>query len=649
MRSMEVGDIAENNLVRAGNYKQLYLIIPTLLVILCCLYLQKNFLNSDSAYLLYACNAMLHGGDYLHNFFETNPPLILYIYAPVCLLANIFDLNIIVVFKAYILLLCSLSVWVSYYIFTKIAKEPIIRYSVFFTLLLVTFLFPLMEFGQREHIAVLFITPYLFAAALTAQKNSLPKSRAILIGLFAGLGFSLKPFFLVPLCLCELYLILKSKKLFGWVRAETILILSVMISYLYTVFHFYPDYIHTILPLVRNYYYPGIHKPWQVLFGNYYCIYCLSIFCASWFLYKKNNLNELTKILILAQTGFITAYFLGGTTWFYHLLPAICYSILLITFLLTQTLLQWRNENRINFSLNFSVAMGIVFVFACSFMSNSQVNLIANENWPDFIVAIKLWLVLSLSIFATIEINKNKNLAMLATASAVISLLYFTTNNFFVNSAITGGDPLYLMLNYFVIGWLAINLIIIALALVKVNFNWIALPQKILVLIPFFYAVYFFPINYNIMQYQGMRSQNKLENSLIEYINNFPNTGGVYCFSVNNSSTCFPLVTYTHRDYSNRYPSFWWMNIITNDPLKKSVAIDTTNFINSIAEDLHRNHPQWIIIDAPGIARLARGFNIFKYFSTNKDFLAEWQHYKLKKQFYTKAYVIYEREKSAKA
>jgi hypothetical protein len=516
MKSLEAITATDNRVFTFSKSQPLYLLITTLLISIGCLFFQNDILNADVAYLLYASNEMLQGGSYIHNFFETNPPLILYLYAPVCLLAKTFGLNSVILLKYYILLFGLLSVYTSYFILTKITQDQLIRYSGLLALLLTTLIFPIADYGQREHIAIIFITPFLFSAALAAADKSLATPKALLIGLFAGLGFAIKPFFLIPLCLCELYLIGKKRSLFGWVRTESLIIIGVMVSYFFLLINFHTDYLHTILPLVKRYYYPGLQQSPNQLIDTSYCLFCYIALTVSVLLYKKNELRELIKILLLAQIGFIAAYFCGSANWFYHILPAESYSILLITFSLAQTLTASRKNKFLTLPVKFGVALAVL------------VCLIPIENFIDF---------------------------------------YVVTN-----------------------------------------------------------------------------AKNKLENSLVELINQSPNMGGVYCFAMDNARPCFPyLVTYNHREYSNRYPSFWWMHIAEIATPTSTNINDRDKFIKYIAEDLYRKQPQWVIVNQTSINKLMPDFNVINYLATQQNFINEWRHYALKKQFFTNDYVVYER------
>jgi hypothetical protein len=517
MRSLAVNASNGTHVFTVRILQPLAIIAPTLLASIICLYFQNNFLNHDVAYLLYASNEMLHGGNYVHNFFETNPPLILYLYAPVCILAKIFSVNSAHFFKYYIFLLSLLSVYASYFFLSRMTDDKLICLSTLVALLFVTLIFPLYDFGQREHLAVIFVLPYLFSTALYAQGKSATAMVAILVGLLAGLGFAIKPFFLIPLCLCEFYLIIQKKNLSGWVRMESLLVLSVMISYFILIATVHTDYIHTIYPLVSRYYYPGVHQSIYKIVSTDCCLFSLGSLVAALLLYKK-ELRELTTVLLMAQMGFLAAYVCGGTDWFYHILPALSFSIIAITLLFAQSLSALRQP---------------------------------------------------------------------------------TVN---------------------------------------------ALPVKYFILTALFFMSLSLIENNMMQRYFIFSAEHRSENRLLDFISRSPNNGGVYCFSMDNTSPCFPrLVTDANRINDSRYPSFWWMGIAAMDNTKADIRRDQEYFNNDIAADIKFKQPQWVIVYQSSFSEFLPDFEVIKYLSRNQNFAFEWRHYALKNQFFTGKYLVYER------
>src|SRR6185437_2828635 len=78
--------------------KAFYLSMACLLFILAYIVQSLGALNSDVASLLYDTKLLLMGGTYVKDFFETNPPMVLYLYAPVILIEKLTSLDLASIF-----------------------------------------------------------------------------------------------------------------------------------------------------------------------------------------------------------------------------------------------------------------------------------------------------------------------------------------------------------------------------------------------------------------------------------------------------------------------------------------------------------------------------------------------------------------------
>src|SRR5687768_3213581 len=85
------------------NKEILQTIIFMLFTIALFVFLHHQVLFSpDVSYLLHATQQILQGGHYATDIFETNPPMILYLYSPVIGLAKLFGMHIHVATQIYI-------------------------------------------------------------------------------------------------------------------------------------------------------------------------------------------------------------------------------------------------------------------------------------------------------------------------------------------------------------------------------------------------------------------------------------------------------------------------------------------------------------------------------------------------------------------
>ncbi len=371
--------------------KTIIFFAPIPLVIFAYYILINYFFSPDVAYLLHASSQILAGGKYGADIFETNPPMILYLYSPAVLLKKLTTINVITSVKLYVTLLAVISLVTCFFLLKKLIKQQdkALRYCLFCTLVFCLLFLPAFSFAQREHILIIFMLPYLLSAALALENKSIHPMMAIFIGTMAGLGFALKPFFLVTPCLVELYFIVKGRRLFAWVRIETMVILSILILYLGSIFLFQPGYIHTVLPLVLRYYFSEIALTWNdiilftdVLFGAAmvlgYLFYC-----------KYDHYCSLGWVLALALLGMIIAYLVPQTPWYYHVMPSFALALLLVAHLAGQAITTTKQSYFIDKSFIICL-LGIVFVLtlpAVRYVKVLKLYSKSQSQWPASAIA----------------------------------------------------------------------------------------------------------------------------------------------------------------------------------------------------------------------------------------------------------------------
>lgn len=314
----------------------LFAVIGVAIICILAWFYHATFLpNGDVAWDIIGSQRLAAGGSYTHDFFDLNPPLIVYLYRPVVFLIEIFSINRVLALKICVFGLALMSLFVCSFFTRRIfLREHGFLSYVFLPILAITlFILPARDIGQREHLLVLFTLPYFLTVSYRLQGNTLTNWYAIGIGLFAALGFALKPYFLIPFVLVELYVIFYTRRIGGWLRAETLTIIAFLLAYVAFVFIFYSDYIFTVVPLAMRYYYAGFKCPLDIIVTNFLVYFCGIAALFYWVQYKENPYKILSTVLLLAMIGFIGAYVIQQTFWYYHVLPAISMALLLVTLL----------------------------------------------------------------------------------------------------------------------------------------------------------------------------------------------------------------------------------------------------------------------------------------------------------------------------
>lgn len=324
---------------------KLYVIFAWIIVFfvfLLSIYVQSQlFLQPDTSWLLDATQRLLQGGTYYNNFFEPGAPMVLYLYIPAVLFAKYTGINLIIGFRVYIYFIAIILL----FFYTYLTKKMISRNDRFteglllVALSVVLFILPINEFGSRENLVILLIIPYLFTCILRIQNKPIHGLVLFAAGVLGGIGFMINIYFISIFLLVELYLILKKRLFFYWIRTEFLLILFLALSYLVSIFIFTPTYLSKVLPFVMHLYVNHGLSTWGDLL--------VTPLVASWLfillliIVLRNTLRNpnMTYILLLASTGFLITYLVDARADFQHLIPMLSILTLLAFLLLTDAFL----------------------------------------------------------------------------------------------------------------------------------------------------------------------------------------------------------------------------------------------------------------------------------------------------------------------
>jgi hypothetical protein len=245
-------------------------------------------IGHDQIWTLWIGRQLLGGADLYRDIIEVNPPLWFWMAVPQAAIGIPSRLVVSGFFAAVI----ALSLWL-------IPARYRLPSLAAFTLL------PLLDFGQREHFSLIATAPYIFLIAARAKGEIVRHTLAI--GLFAALGFALKPHFaLVPIAL-EL-LIWSERRL----RSETVAIAACAILYAAAVVLFAPEYLTETVPMLLEAY--------GQIQGPSILPFVLILFAVSGLALLRPSRTAL--ILLCAALAYLLAMILQGKGWSYHSVPA---------------------------------------------------------------------------------------------------------------------------------------------------------------------------------------------------------------------------------------------------------------------------------------------------------------------------------------
>lgn len=308
--------------------KNIVLVMLSLMYLLAFIIQWHSLLNWDVSLLMHTAERFFQGGKYGSAFFDTDPPLILYIYFIPVLFARYLYLSLATANILFTFFISGTMLLLCYRMLSLLNKNypaTLLICAIAFTFLFI----PAMNFAQREHIMLMLIMPYLLLTTARLYKINFNRYITFCIGLIAGCGFAIKPHFYLIFLIIEIYYCVMRGKLA--LRLESVTIIGFALLYLMSIVLFSPEYITIILPAINHYYYPGLAKiMWPLLVWTHPGL-VLSLLPLGLYFICHHKTFHLENIFILATLGFIIVYLLQKTYWYYHLIPAFSLSFILLT------------------------------------------------------------------------------------------------------------------------------------------------------------------------------------------------------------------------------------------------------------------------------------------------------------------------------
>jgi hypothetical protein len=292
-------------------------IICFAIVILAALVQFNTYLNGDLGWHLNIAKGMLSGKQIYIDYFEVNTPLIIYITIIPALISKLFGINLILSLNIFNFSLTLLSFLSCLNVIKRSKKiddltlvPPFIAYSLF----IIPLMFPVSEFGQKEHIFMLLLTPYLLEFILKLRPQNWPF-------LLACVSMLIKPFFILAYVGIFIIRVIERDKT-AW--REVVTLTSINIIFYLLLFFIHREYFNTIIPIALDSYKnlnssDGSIKSQisQFYFVTLWTLHIyIIIFALSIFTFTKNSIRILPTLLML-----LLLVYIQGKNFWYHYIP----------------------------------------------------------------------------------------------------------------------------------------------------------------------------------------------------------------------------------------------------------------------------------------------------------------------------------------
>jgi len=304
----------------------------------------RSPLKDDIAWLLYVARRWMAGRELYVDVVEVNPPLIVWISALPLTVSRWLDIDVqYVAMPGFVagVLGCA---WWSASLLRAHGGLFEDRVSVFGIIAIVLLVVPAGDLGQREHLLVAAILPYLilFAGSLEGIRPSVWS--AVFAGVLAGLGCALKPrhggVFAVLECLAL------ARGLRPW-RVLTLSAGMTLIAYAGLVALICPAYLRRAVPMAMALY-GATDVPFARLLLDSAVLIAGEAMAATliWMRWKLLPERWLLLTLVLFAVTSTAICFVDGKDWFYHRLPATVATVLALVGWTISTFARRRGETK---------------------------------------------------------------------------------------------------------------------------------------------------------------------------------------------------------------------------------------------------------------------------------------------------------------
>jgi hypothetical protein len=286
----------------------------------------RSPLKDDIAWLLYVARRWLAGRELYVDVVEINPPLIVWISAIPIRLASALAIDAqYTAIPLFVAIVLGCAWWTASLLqgSGKLFEDRLPVFAAIGTVLLVV---PAGDLGQREHLLVAAILPYLalFARSLDGERPELHAS--LIAGVLAGLGCALKPRY------AGVFIVLEGLALWRGLnpfRAKSIAAAVTLLAYAGLVALFCPAYLRRAVPLALALYGASDVPLRHLLMDSMRLIAGQAVALLLWWNRGRRapEANLMLTLVVFAITS-TAICLIDGKDWFYHRLPATIATVL---------------------------------------------------------------------------------------------------------------------------------------------------------------------------------------------------------------------------------------------------------------------------------------------------------------------------------
>lgn len=278
--------------------------------------------NNDVAWYLLATDEWWSGARLYRDIIEVNPPLVFYLDIPAVILARLTGCALTAAFVVCAFALIAGSLALTWRVTGNgFGRNVALGRGMTLAVLIAVVLFPSWDFGQREHLMLVMGLPYILLTVRRALRSSCDRPTTALTGVLAGVGFSLKPHFLLLPTLLEVYLIWRGRALRSCLRIEVAMLAVVVAAYAVSIPLLTPEYLSRVVPYALLVYNQGLMgSVWDVVLC--WQTVAVVVLVAIHLRTRSQQVQpEICDILLISCIAFFVIYVVQMKGWTYQVLP----------------------------------------------------------------------------------------------------------------------------------------------------------------------------------------------------------------------------------------------------------------------------------------------------------------------------------------
>ncbi len=285
--------------------------------------------NTDVAWLLTTAEWVLDGRRMSVDFTESNPPGGVLLYLPAALLGRWSRLGSDLTSEVLVACVAAIAAWDGASRLCRLSHGgygPLLTSCGLAATLLIL---PAYAFGEREHLGLLLLFPWLTRVAASEPPSSV--GARLISGLGIGLAGVAKPHLLALPLIVQLMECGRTRSPRVFFRLENYAAASVLAVYAAAVFYTFPEYLDQVFPLAVELYMPMRLSGIELLVLPGFLLWAVIAIAAVVLRTPGGGLSHAGDVFLAASLGGVILYLLQGKGWPYQIYPAVAPALAALT------------------------------------------------------------------------------------------------------------------------------------------------------------------------------------------------------------------------------------------------------------------------------------------------------------------------------